>query len=130
MHHGQECAPESLVVRRAMSSAEPSNRYEELVVSDPSLAALSSILGEHGVDTLLDERSAAFAALRQAIRAVVEAARRADPVRVERLIVALRHWWRSEQRIRRRADDGLGEALWNRLVRVCIEEFYSNRPRS
>jgi hypothetical protein len=101
-----------------------------LSISAPNLSELAAVFQAHSADVLLDDRSEAFAALRTAVRAVVDEARDRDPQRIERLIVVLRAWWRSQATLRRRVDDGLCDALWGQLLRMCIAEFFADRERA
>jgi hypothetical protein len=130
MHTNQDRPPGPPGARQTPPSAASSNRPEGLFISAPSLAALASVISAHSFDALLIDGSIAAAALQDAVRAVVNEARAGDPLRVERLIVTLRSWWRSLPTVRRRADEEQAERLWSELLRRCIEEFYSGRLQS
>lgn len=61
---------------------------------------------------------------RPAAGIIVREARLADPVRVERLIVALRHAWNGLPEVRQLKAPQRDE-LWSGLLTECIEEFYT-----
>jgi hypothetical protein len=83
------------------------------------------VLDAFSAEALLEERSAAQAALRLAARGVVNDARARDALRGERLIIALREWWNARRPLRRFDDELLRDALWSKLVGISIREFYS-----
>lgn len=94
-------------------------------VGGTGLAALARVLDSFPADRLLGrgEARAADRALRADTRRLAADARAADPVRAERLLTELRRAWRDLPAVRR-VPDGRRGALWDRLVRLCCEEFY------
>ena len=95
----------------------------------PALAGmdrLAAVIAESPAPALLDPGTPAGAAFTQAVRDIVFRVRQIDPVHSERLIIALRAAWRMTPELRLLADDGLREALWNRLLTVCVETFYAD----
>jgi hypothetical protein len=130
MHRSPESIPQRLGARTVNPSATPPASAAPIVVSAHSLSELAAVFGAHSFDALLDDRSEAFVALRHAVGAVVADARSKDSMPIERLIVMLRAWWRGQATLRRRADEGLREALWNQLLRTCIAEFFSVEGRA
>src|SRR3954468_13673825 len=90
----------------------------------PSLERIASLVASTAPDVLLEDRAGTERRFRAAARPIVQEARRADPVRAERLIVALRQSWNALPEVRR-VSTMERELLWTSLVSVCIEEFYS-----
>ena len=94
------------------------------------MADLEQVLDRYGVDALLTKESVGAQALRSAIRLLAAEAREHDPVRGERLLIAVRCAWRDFPEVRRMAEQGPRDELWSHLVQLCCEEFYGPRaPR-
>ena len=93
---------------------------------DTALAALEHVIAAYGRERLAGtgQRRAADRALRGVARRLAAEARAADPVRAERLLVDLRRAWQGMPAVRQIPDSGPRRALWDRLVRLCCEEFY------
>ena len=85
-------------------------------------------MGAHAPEALLAREVTGAERLRAAARLLADEARAANPVRAERLLVALRQAWEELPRVRRGADDDARRALWDRLVLICCEEFYAPAP--
>jgi hypothetical protein len=130
MHRSQQSIPQRLGARTVNPSATSPASAGQVSISAQNLSALAAVLDAHSFDALLDDRSEAFAALHDAVRAVVDDARTTDSLRGERLIVTLRAWWRNQVKLRRRADEGRCEALWSQLLTMCIAGFYAVRERA
>ena len=92
----------------------------------PGLSALARTLTAYPSDALLVRASAADAELRAAARLLAAEARAADPVRCERLLMALRDGWKALPEVQRLPVEPQQKALWDRLVAVCVEEFYAS----
>ena len=98
--------------------------------SGSGIADLEQVLDRYGADALLTRDSVGAQALRSAIRLLAAEAREHDPVRGERLLIAVRCAWRDFPEVRRMAEQGLRDELWSHLVHLCCEEFYGPRvPR-
>jgi hypothetical protein len=91
----------------------------------PGLCELERALAAFPPETLLVRESAAGDALRAAAHLLAAEARAADPVRAERLLIALRRAWRELPEVESLPGDGARRALWDRFVRLCCEEFYA-----
>jgi hypothetical protein len=109
------------VTPRATPPAEPR-------AASPGLEALGHALAAHPPDRLLARAPDADGALRQAARLLAAEARAADPVRAERLVVALRPAYGRLIEIDCVPAAGPCRALWDRLVGLCCEEFYAPTP--
>jgi hypothetical protein len=113
--------------RAARLVAMSAHRHES---GDSAAAAgielLTGVITTYGADRLVGRGEARESdrALRAAARRLADEARTADPVRAERLLIALRGAWASLPAVRRLPANGSREALWDRVVRVCVEEFY------
>lgn len=94
----------------------------------PGLRALTQVLAECGPDRLLasprdgqvDRR------LRDAARLLCDEARARDP-RAEQLLIDLKQFWVTLPTVRALPANEVRDALWRRLVAVCVEEFYGVR---
>jgi hypothetical protein len=94
------------------------------------MAELEQVLERYSPDSLLATDTVGAQALRSAVRALATEARALDPVRGERLLIAVRCAWRDFPEVRRLAEQGLRDELWQHLVHLCCEEFYGPRvPR-
>ena len=91
------------------------------------LAALARVLAAYGAERLAGrgERREADAALRAAVRCLAASARAQDPVRAERLLLAVKPVWRALPPHQNSAEADARAALWPRLVALCVEEFYA-----
>lgn len=103
-------------------------------VSASALAALALIVSSNPLHELLMHDSRAANALRNAARVLALDARAVDERRGERFVIALRAAWPRIAPDRRRRD-GHGDLLWDRLVTLCLEEFYdvsrlTTRPKA
>lgn len=96
------------------------------------LQALSHVLAEYGAERLLGHggKGESGAAFRAAARQLAVESRAEDPVRAERLIIGLRSAWRELPQVRALDDRESSQALWQRLVRLCCEEFYEGSAQS
>ena len=56
---------------------------------------------------------------------LADAARRSDPVRAERLVIALKSLWALLPEARQLPGGGAREAVWSRFVTLAIEAFYA-----
>jgi len=92
--------------------------------------ALGCVLAAYAPERLLGrgEARASDRALRAAAHRLAAEARAQDAVRAERLLIELRRRWQKLPEIQRVPDDGRRRALWDRLVRLCCEEFYAPAP--
>ena len=88
------------------------------------LHEISRIIRDTPSNALLLDEAPAGTELRAAIRAVARHARETDPVCGERVILALRSSWREMPELQALRNEGLREALWERVLRTCLEEFY------
>lgn len=91
------------------------------------VVALARVVGTHSLAALPGGSQAAAALLRDAVRLLCNEARATDPVRAERLLIALRPAWRELPGVRRLADDAR-RALWDHVVALCVAEFYAPTP--
>ena len=96
----------------------------------PGMARLAQVVAATPSDLLLQSETPPAKALHSAMRDIVVHARQIDPVRAERLIVSLRAAWRQLPEVRALRNEVLRDALWERLLRICIEEFYEHHPAS
>src|SRR5687767_4137632 len=118
-----------------MPETDASGRLEEcptlaLPPVSAGLVALDRLIDAHGPQALLGDSPTAVAAeeLHAVVRVLCAEARRTDPGRAERLVIALRAAWPTLPAVRRLpAGDG-SAALLDRVVRRCIAEFYGPRP--
>ena len=94
------------------------------------LAALAKVLAEFGPDRLLagPAEPPAERGLRDAARQLCDEARARDP-RAEQLLIALKRSWPELPAVRAVPAYTVRDALWQRLVAVCVEEFYSPRKQ-
>jgi hypothetical protein len=111
-------------MRMMMHQAPP--RHDTL----PGMARLAQVVAAAPSDLLLQPGTAPAKELHRAMRDIVVVARQIDPVHVERLIVTLRTAWRQLPEVRVIRDEALRDALWEHLLRICIEEFYEHHPAS
>jgi hypothetical protein len=110
-------------VRRAIRAARSGCQTPE---DDTTLAALGHVVAAYGAERLTGagQRRAADRALRSVARRLAAEARAQDPVRAERLVIALRRAWRDLPAVERLPGDPR-RVLWDRLVLLCCEEFYA-----
>jgi hypothetical protein len=92
------------------------------------LLALAQALEASPADALVASPSAAATQLRDAVRILCGEARAADPVRAERLLIALRGTWEGLAVVRGIPELAVRRALWERVVALCVEEFYAPTP--
>jgi hypothetical protein len=93
-------------------------------LSDTAHAALRAVLGEHVRRSALDQPLSPHR-LRRALRLLCDDARRRG-VRAEQLVVAIKQAWGSLPESRWRPGDDRGTAFLQRVVTVCIEEYYAD----
>jgi hypothetical protein len=77
------------------------------------------------IAALADRPDDSADALRAAARLLADAARASDPVRAERLVIALKELWAVLPEVQRLAPSGPREAVWSRLVALVVEAFYA-----
>jgi hypothetical protein len=103
---------------------------DQLAASNTAMAELEQVLERYSPDSLLATDTVGAQALRSAVRVLATEARARDAVRGERLLIAVRCAWRDFPEVRRLAEQGIRDELWQHLVRLCCEEFYGPRvPR-
>jgi hypothetical protein len=113
-----------LVARRRFDSTSMA-----MTTIGAAITELEQVLERHSAATLIEPDSLAANELRAAVRAIAAEARADDPVRCERMLLALRCAWRDFPEVRRIADQPIRDALWDRLVRLSCEEFYDPRKQ-
>jgi hypothetical protein len=111
-----------LLSRRSVGT--PMARIEP---SPSAIAALERVLEGHSAVALLNPDAVAENELRNAIRTIAKEASATDPIRCERMLLALRCAWRESLEVRCLAEQPIREALWTRIVRLSCEEFYGRR---
>jgi hypothetical protein len=114
---------------RLLSRRHSDSAVSELRPSESPIAALEQVLERHSAMELLTPDSLGANELRAAIREIAAESRAEDPVRCERMLLALRCAWRDFPEVKRLADQPIREALWARIVRLSCEEFYDRRAR-
>jgi hypothetical protein len=87
-------------------------------------AALRCALGEQLRRSVYDE-PVSTPRMRRALRLLCEDARRRG-VRAEQLVVMIKQAWASLPETRWRPGDDRGPVILERVVRVCIEEYYAD----
>ena len=129
-------------MRRIRRTTPPDRRAARLVMvtsltpdrhaaeaGDPvrGLDALDYVLAVYGPERLVGRGNAREAdrALRAAARVLAAEARVEDPARAECLLVALKQSWPTLPAVARMADVDARRALWDRVVALCIQEFYA-----
>ena len=95
---------------------------------DIGLLALARALEARSAGAPVTPPSAATTRLRDAVGILCAEARAADPVRAERLLIALRAAWARLPSVRGIADVGVRRALWERVVALCVDELYAPTP--
>ncbi|HET7563715.1 MAG TPA: hypothetical protein VFJ96_01875 [Gemmatimonadaceae bacterium] len=102
------------------TSASASDRRLEPSLSVPGLVALRDAITVYMRGQPADRR------LRQSVRLLCDHAQRRHQ-RVEELLVALKDvWWSFPEVQRASRDAGTLRTLLNRIVSMCIEQFYAN----
>ncbi len=90
---------------------------------NPGITGLRRVIANTPTHVLLANADHPEQPLRVIARAIAAEARAQDAVRAERLLIELRRVWRDIPEARR-LEPHMHEELWDRLVRVCLEEFY------
>ena len=90
--------------------------------TSPGLRALAEALRSRAAPALLVPGG--DPSLRSAARLLADEARAGDSVRAERLLIALRRVWCRLPEAQA-VPDPERDALWDRLVLLCCEEFYA-----
>ena len=90
------------------------------MISDETLTALRIALQQRLSGATGD------AEIRQALRAM-SAEARAESLRVEQVIVALKRVWESLPEVRRASDRQEQNRLLERVVTLCIQEYYADQ---
>ena len=125
MHLFRRPPPDRRAARLVAMTSRASGTSESV---DPTgMAALERALAAYGTERLGGRGDAREAdeALRAAAGRLAAEARARDPVRAERLLVALKPAWRALPAVQHAADTDARSDLWDRLVRLCVEEFYA-----
>lgn len=96
------------------------------------LRALGRLLETYGPDTLLAEPLAAgpVEGLREVVRLLCAEARREDPRRAERLVMALHAAWPTLPAVGRLPVGDRRAAVLERVIGCCIAEFYARADGS
>lgn len=91
------------------------------------IEALGIVVAVYGAERLAGrgEKRASDRAFRDAARRLAAEARGHDSVRAERLLIALRSAWLQLPAVQRLTDAVARRSLWDRVVLLCCEEFYS-----
>ena len=92
------------------------------------LLALARALDTRSAVAVPGHQPVDAARLRDAVRILCAEARAADPVRAERLLIRLRAAWREMPEVDRLPDRDARQALWDRVVALCVAEFYEPTP--
>jgi hypothetical protein len=129
MNDPQRQSGEAGSLNRVSSIRMSAGRSAAPAVSLRSLGELAKVFDTYSASALLENHSAAQTALRFAARGVVNDVRAEDALRGERVIVVLREWWNAQRMIRRFGDDLVCDALWSKLIGICIREFYTQNGR-
>jgi hypothetical protein len=90
------------------------------VISEETLTALRTALQQR-LSSATDD-----AELRRALRAMSEEAR-AESLHVEQVIVTLKRVWESLPEVRRASDRQEQNRVLERVVTLCIQEYYSDQ---
>jgi len=125
-----------LVARRSAVHLLPADAPD--LSAGAGLHALRDVLRSHAATRLpcvaarggtgsarADEPFRELPELRAAARLIAGEARALDPVRAERLLIALKAVWAALPEVQMLPPGGPREAFRDRLVACCIEEFYS-----
>jgi hypothetical protein len=105
----------------------PRHQPEDGPASRAGLRALDRLINAYGPEALLAAPMAPgpAAGLREAVRLLCAEARREDPRRAERLVIALHAAWPRLPAVQRLpAGDGR-DAVLARVIAECIAEFYA-----
>ena len=91
------------------------------------LEALGLVVSVYGAERLVGRgnKRVSDRAFRDAARRLADEARARDAVRAERLLIGLRGAWMQLPAVQRLTDAAARRALWDRVVLLCCEEFYS-----
>lgn len=89
---------------------------------------VGEIIARSPAQLLIDETTPDGQAFERAVRDIVLRVRQIDPIHIERVIIALRQSWRALPELRLVSDDGVREAMWNRVLTICLETFYDDTP--
>lgn len=91
------------------------------------IGALAAVLATYEAPRLVGhgERRDSDRALRAVAGRLATEARARDSVRAERLVIELRRAWLALPELALVPQGALRGALWDRLVRLCCEEFYA-----
>jgi Arc/MetJ-type ribon-helix-helix transcriptional regulator len=115
--------------RRATRLLALSRRAEPLgPAAVTGLEALGLVISHYGIDRLVGrgDRRTSDHALRDAVRRLTAEARDVDAVRAERLVIGLRQAWSQLPAVQELGIDSPRGDLWDRVVRLCCEEFYAS----
>ena len=117
--------PDRQVARPVALAVMPSSDPVSSASFSPgALAALrAAVAGCAAVDH--HQWATISAELPVAARLLADAARAADPVRGEQLVIALKRAWPVLPEVQHLPTGGPREAVWNRLVTLCVEAFYA-----
>lgn len=112
---------------RTSSPTAPTVRVPASGADLTALDALGCVVAAYGPERLLGRGNARASdrALRSAARRLAAEARAQDPARAERLLVQLKGAWPALPAVRAVTDLRERRALWDRVVGLCVEEFYS-----
>jgi hypothetical protein len=116
-----------LMLTGGLASERPGASSSQRPAGRTGLAALACVLRAYAPEALLARPAEphAEAALRGAVRVLCDEARADDPERAEHLLIALKQAWPSLPEVRELSAHAARGALWDRVVALCVEEFYS-----
>jgi hypothetical protein len=91
------------------------------------IESLGLVVAVYGAERLTGrgQKRASDRAFRDAARRLAIEARARDAVRGECMLINLRSAWMQLPAVQRVSDAGARRSLWDRLVRLCCEEFYA-----
>jgi hypothetical protein len=117
-------SPPDRRANRLLTMAYRSDSFGPAAIN--GIDALALVITVYGPERLCGRGSARISdrALRDAVRRRVVEARAIDPVRAERLVIALRNEWMQLPAVRSLSHDSPRGALWDRIVTICCQEFY------
>jgi hypothetical protein len=127
MLQSRRALPPDRRAARLVAATPPATSLPVPTADLTGLDALGRVLAAYGPERLLGHGDARESdrALRAAARRLAAEARVQDPARAERLLIELKRSWPALPSLAELRDPIHRRALWDRVVLLCVEEFYA-----